>query len=53
MDEPGGLLAYEWRAAARLSENPRTLCAIDTALTATGLAAEIRVCVARLQKLTR
>jgi hypothetical protein len=51
MNDRNGLLAYEWRAAARLTENPSTLCAIDTALTATGLAAEIRVCVARLRKL--
>ncbi len=41
-----GLAVFDWRAAARLTET--SLKPIDHALTATGLAAEIRECVGRM-----
>lgn len=45
-------VVYEWRCAARSTESASTLTAVDVALTATGLAAEIAECVERLKALT-
>lgn len=45
-------VVHEWRCAARSTEPASTLTAMDTALTATGLAAEIAECVERLKALT-
>lgn len=39
---------FDWRAANRVSENADELTGIDHALTATGLAAEIRALLRRL-----
>jgi hypothetical protein len=43
------MVLYDWRAARRATENPRQLEAVDRALTATGLAAEIRDWLRRAQ----
>jgi urease accessory protein UreF len=43
---------YDWRAAARSTEDTNALEPIDHALTGTSLAAEIRHCTTRLGQLT-
>jgi hypothetical protein len=51
-DTPEGISRYDWRHAARVTERSDSLEAIDHALTATGLAAEIVVCAARVGRLS-
>ena len=48
----GAVVLFDWRAAHRSTEDTSALELIDHALTATGLAAEIRDCTQRLGWLT-
>ena len=53
MSDPDTAAAiYDWRLAARSTDQRCALTDVDLALTATGLAAEIHDCTQQLRRLT-